>query len=109
MGKALARAWWQQRPDCKQRRRRQDGEASTKLSSQDGGDFQVVTSAVFACVGTAGQRCTTLRRLIVHEDLFDEVIQVSLVSSFYASSNETGAGETEEVLCLDHGQIGGSP
>ena len=32
----------------------------------------MVTSAVFACVGTAGQRCTTLRRLIVHEDLYDE-------------------------------------
>ena len=28
---------------------------------------------MFACVGTAGQRCTTLRRLIVHEDLYDEV------------------------------------
>jgi len=34
----------------------------------------VVTSAVFACVGTAGQRCTTLRRLIIHEDLYDEVL-----------------------------------
>jgi len=34
----------------------------------------VVTSAVFAAVGTAGQRCTTLRRLIVHEDLYDEVL-----------------------------------
>ena len=44
-------------------------------------NFQVVTSAVFACVGTAGQRCTTLRRLIVHEDLYDEVIQVSFVGS----------------------------
>merc|ERR1719397_1260554 len=32
-------------------------------------------SAVFACVGTAGQRCTTLRRLIVHEDLYDEVLE----------------------------------
>ena len=27
----------------------------------------VVRSAVFACVGTAGQRCTTLRRLLIHE------------------------------------------
>lgn len=26
----------------------------------------VIQSAVFACVGTAGQRCTTTRRLIVH-------------------------------------------
>ena len=39
---------------------------------------KVVTSAVFACVGTAGQRCTTLRRLIVHEDLYDEVALVHI-------------------------------
>ena len=30
---------------------------------------------MFAAVGTAGQRCTTLRRLIVHEDLYDEVLE----------------------------------
>lgn len=27
----------------------------------------VVQSSVFACAGTAGQRCTTTRRLILHE------------------------------------------
>ncbi|MGK5642463.1 L-piperidine-6-carboxylate dehydrogenase [Streptomyces sp. URMC 126] len=32
-----------------------------------------VNAAVFAAVGTAGQRCTTLRRLIVHADVADEV------------------------------------
>ena len=26
----------------------------------------VVRAAVFACVGTAGQRCTTTRRLVLH-------------------------------------------
>jgi aldehyde dehydrogenase (NAD+) len=29
---------------------------------------------VFSAVGTAGQRCTTLRRLIVHEDIYDQLI-----------------------------------
>ncbi|MBO9450761.1 aldehyde dehydrogenase family protein [Tropicibacter sp. R16_0] len=29
---------------------------------------------VFSAVGTAGQRCTTLRRLIVHEDVYDQLI-----------------------------------
>ena len=29
----------------------------------------VARSATFACVGTAGQRCTTLRRLILHENV----------------------------------------
>ncbi|MCH2248369.1 MAG: aldehyde dehydrogenase family protein [Cognatishimia sp.] len=29
---------------------------------------------VFSAVGTAGQRCTTLRRLIVHEDVYDALV-----------------------------------
>ncbi|MFE2595488.1 aldehyde dehydrogenase family protein [Streptomyces sp. NPDC059396] len=34
-----------------------------------------VNAALFAAVGTAGQRCTTLRRLIVHEDIADTVVE----------------------------------
>jgi aldehyde dehydrogenase family 7 protein A1 len=34
----------------------------------------VVRSATFAAVGTAGQRCTTLRRLILHESVYDAVV-----------------------------------
>ncbi len=33
----------------------------------------VLTGAVFGAVGTAGQRCTSTRRLIIHESIFDEV------------------------------------
>jgi aldehyde dehydrogenase (NAD+) len=33
-----------------------------------------IRSIVFAAVGTAGQRCTTLRRLIVHESVGDDVL-----------------------------------
>ena len=36
---------------------------------------------VFSAVGTAGQRCTTLRRLIVHEDIYDALIP-RLVSAY---------------------------
>ena len=37
-------------------------------------DLQLVlTGAVFGAVGTAGQRCTTTRRLIVHESMYDTV------------------------------------
>lgn len=32
-----------------------------------------IRGALFGAVGTAGQRCTSTRRLIVHEDIFDEV------------------------------------
>jgi aldehyde dehydrogenase (NAD+) len=31
-------------------------------------------AVVFSAVGTAGQRCTSLRRLIVHEDVYDELV-----------------------------------
>jgi aldehyde dehydrogenase (NAD+) len=34
-----------------------------------------VRAIVFAAAGTAGQRCTTLRRLIVHTSLHDEVVE----------------------------------
>lgn len=33
----------------------------------------VVPGAVFGAVGTCGQRCTTTRRLIIHEDVYDTV------------------------------------
>ncbi len=33
----------------------------------------VLTGAVFGAVGTAGQRCTTTRRLIIHESIYDTV------------------------------------
>jgi aldehyde dehydrogenase (NAD+) len=32
-----------------------------------------IPGAVFGAVGTAGQRCTTTRRLIIHEDIYDKV------------------------------------
>uniref|UniRef100_A0A6Q2ZB93 aldehyde dehydrogenase (NAD(+)) n=1 Tax=Esox lucius TaxID=8010 RepID=A0A6Q2ZB93_ESOLU len=35
----------------------------------------VVPSAVFASVGTAGQRCTTTRRLMLHESVHDVVVE----------------------------------
>jgi len=32
-----------------------------------------IPAIVFGAVGTAGQRCTTTRRLIIHEDVYDDV------------------------------------
>ena len=34
-----------------------------------------VRAILFAAVGTAGQRCTSLRRLIVHESIYDKLIE----------------------------------
>ena len=40
-----------------------------------------LTAAVFGAIGTAGQRCTSTRRLIVHEDIYDSFRQ-KLVSAY---------------------------
>jgi len=38
-------------------------------------DLDMATRAIlFSAVGTAGQRCTTLRRLVVHESIKDEIL-----------------------------------
>jgi aldehyde dehydrogenase (NAD+) len=42
-----------------------------------------VRAILFSAVGTAGQRCTTLRRLIAHESVKDEI--VNLLKAAYAS------------------------
>ena len=36
----------------------------------------VLTGAVFGAVGTAGQRCTSTRRLIIHEGIYDNVVEI---------------------------------
>ncbi len=36
----------------------------------------VLVGAVFGAVGTAGQRCTSTRRLIIHESVYDKTIDV---------------------------------
>jgi aldehyde dehydrogenase (NAD+) len=43
----------------------------------------VLTAALFSAVGTAGQRCTTLRRLIVHASIYDQLLP--RLKSAYAS------------------------
>jgi aldehyde dehydrogenase (NAD+) len=44
-----------------------------------------IPAIVFGAVGTAGQRCTTTRRLIVHEKIYDKVKQV-LVKAYKSLS-----------------------
>src|SRR5690606_13367585 len=40
-----------------------------------------IMGAVFGAIGTAGQRCTSTRRLIVHEDIYEQV-KTSLVEAY---------------------------
>lgn len=51
------------------------------IVSQDA-DLEITTvGAVFGAVGTAGQRCTSTRRLIVHDSVYDKV-KNNLVSAY---------------------------
>jgi len=43
------------------------------IISKDADLDMSIIGAVFGAVGTAGQRCTTTRRLIIHESVYDEV------------------------------------
>ena len=43
------------------------------IVSSDADVKMTVMGAVFGAVGTAGQRCTSTRRLIIHEDIYNEV------------------------------------
>ncbi|MFT3980731.1 MAG: aldehyde dehydrogenase family protein [Ferruginibacter sp.] len=42
------------------------------IVSQDADIAIAITAAVFGAVGTAGQRCTTTRRLIIHEKIYNK-------------------------------------
>jgi aldehyde dehydrogenase (NAD+) len=52
------------------------------IVSQNADMKMVLTGAVFGAVGTAGQRCTTTRRLIIHESIYHKTIEV--LKSAYA-------------------------
>jgi len=51
------------------------------IISKDADLDVAIPGSVFGAVGTAGQRCTTTRRLIIHEDIYDKV-KDKLVSVF---------------------------
>lgn len=51
-----------------------------------------VRSILFAAVGTAGQRCTTLRRLLIHEKVYDQVLS-GLVDAY---------GKVSPLVSLPH-------
>ncbi|KAK9737411.1 Aldehyde dehydrogenase family [Popillia japonica] len=44
------------------------------IVAEDADLNMVVQATLFACVGTAGQRCTTTRRLILHKNVYNEVL-----------------------------------
>ena len=57
----------------------------------------VVRGSVFAAAGTAGQRCTSLRRLIVHEDVAEEVAE-KISAAYRQLEDRIGDPFAEETL-----------
>ena len=55
-----------------------------------------ITGFLFSAVGTCGQRCTSLRRLMIHEKVFDEVVQ-KLVKAY--PTIEIGDPLDPKTLC----------
>lgn len=51
------------------------------IISKDADPDIAVLGALFGAVGTAGQRCTTTRRLIIHQDIY-ETVKKKLVSAY---------------------------
>ncbi|GAB0092215.1 putative aldehyde dehydrogenase family 7 member A1 homolog [Sergentomyia squamirostris] len=54
-------------------------------------------AAFFGCIGTAGQRCTTTRRLIIHEKLYDEFL-AKLKTRYENLSKRVGHPLDEKTL-----------
>ena len=55
-----------------------------------------IPAIVFGAVGTAGQRCTTTRRLIIHEDIYDKVVE-SLIKAYKSLKIGTPMDESNHV------------
>jgi len=59
------------------------------IVSKDADLKMALTAVVFGAVGTAGQRCTSTRRLIVHEDVYDNFVG-SVVNAYKQVETKIG-------------------
>ena len=63
-----------------------------------------VSASVFGAVGTAGQRCTSLRRLFVHSSVYDEVL--AGLKKAYAGIKPKDPLADDALLAPVHGERG---
>jgi len=56
-----------------------------------------IPAIVFGAVGTAGQRCTTTRRLLVHESIYDDVLK-RLIAAYRQVEHKIGDPTNPENL-----------
>jgi len=67
------------------------------IISKDADLDMVIPSVIFGAIGTAGQRCTSTRRLIIHEAVYDEV-KKRLLSAYKQVKNRIGNPLDENML-----------
>ncbi len=65
------------------------GGNNAMIISQHADLEMAIPTIVFGAVGTAGQRCTSTRRVIVHESIYDEV-KKKLVNAYEQVAKRTG-------------------
>ena len=66
-----------------------------------------LSSTVFGTVGTAGQRCTSTRRIIIHESIYEEVKE-KLVNAYHKIKDRVGSPLDEKFLVgplIDEGSV----
>ncbi|MFD1314969.1 L-piperidine-6-carboxylate dehydrogenase [Namhaeicola litoreus] len=66
-----------------------------------------LSSTVFGTVGTAGQRCTSTRRIIIHESIYEEVKE-KLVNAYHKIKDRVGSPLDEKFLVgplIDQGSV----
>jgi aldehyde dehydrogenase (NAD+) len=66
------------------------------IISKDADIDMAIRGALFGAVGTAGQRCTTTRRLIIHKDVYD-TIKEKLVTAYAQLSIGNPLNESNHV------------
>ena len=73
------------------------GGNNAMIVHSDANITMALRAAVFGAVGTAGQRCTSLRRLLLHTDIYDRFIDKMIQA--YRSIKIGNVIEDESVLC----------
>ncbi len=83
------------------------GGNNAMILSQHGDLDMAIPTIVFGAVGTAGQRCTTTRRIIVHESIYEDV-KKRLVSAYEQVAQRIGTPLDPENLMgplIDKGAV----
>ncbi len=67
------------------------------IITKDSDQEMALRAVLFGAVGTAGQRCTTTRRLIIQEDIYDEFVG-RLVNTYKQVSEKIGHPLDEQTI-----------